>query len=111
MFWGLFYCPDFPFACMIDAKNERIFFMAWIPPVQLNMDYSRAFLEWNPKNRVVAAIRKIALTLIIPFVLIVFSEAVFKNLVLFGAINTGITLINLAHSLFFAAQDGAAARQ
>lgn len=63
----------------------------------MDMDISLSINEGRPSNQLVATIQKIAVYLIIPFALIVFFEAVVKNLILINLANLGIILLNAAH--------------
>lgn len=74
--------------------------MAWIQPLEMNMNISRTVLEGKWDNPVVAAIQKIALYTIIPFMFIATFEAVFKNLILINLTNCVISILNLIHYLY-----------
>lgn len=68
--------------------------MSWISPVELNMSISRNIYECRSDIAVIAIAQKIATYLVIPLALIVFFEAVVKNLVVFNLINLSIVVIN-----------------
>lgn len=74
--------------------------MTWISPLKMDMDISLGINEGRPSNQLVATIQKIAVYLIIPFALIVFFEAVVKNLILINLANLGICLLNEAHAAY-----------
>ncbi len=74
--------------------------MAWIPPLEMNMNISRTVLEGKWDNPVIATLQKIALYTIIPFMLIATFEAIFKNLILINLANCLISILNLAHYLY-----------
>lgn len=76
--------------------------MSWISPIEMNMSISRNVYEGNSKNAFVALAQKVAIYLIIPMALIVFFEAVIKNLIFINLFNIAITILNSAHYGFYA---------
>ena len=71
--------------------------MAWIQPLECNMDFSRRVYEDRPDNSLFALAQKIAIYSVVPLMLIVFFEAVVKNLIVINLANIGIAIVNAAH--------------
>jgi hypothetical protein len=71
--------------------------MAWIQPFECNMDFSRRVYEDSPDHPLLALAQKIAIYAVIPMMLIVFFEAVVKNLIVIKFANMGIAIVNAAH--------------
>ena len=76
--------------------------MAWITPIQMNMDISQNIYEGNPSNNLIALVQKIAIYTIFPLLLIAAIEAMVKNLILINLANCGITLLNALHDGYHA---------
>ncbi len=74
--------------------------MAWINPIELNMNISRNIYEGRSSHYLIGLVQKIATYLIIPLALIVFFEAVVKNMILFNLLNLGIVLLNGIHDIY-----------
>lgn len=76
--------------------------MAWIPPIQMNMDISQNIYEGKPTYTLIALVQKIAIYTIFPLLLVASIEAVVKNLILINLANCGIVLLNAIHSGYHA---------
>ena len=71
--------------------------MAWIQPLEYNMNFSQRVIDDEPGHPLFALAQKIAIYTVIPMMLIVFFEAVVKNLIAINLANIGIAIINAAH--------------
>ncbi len=74
--------------------------MSWISPIEMNMDISRTVLEGKWDNCLFEIVQKVALYVVIPFMLIVAFEAILKNMIFINAINLAIALLNAGYSLY-----------
>ena len=68
--------------------------MEWICPLEANMNFSRSIYEEISENPFVATAQKIAIYTLIPLALIVFFEAIVKNLIYINLANLAIITLN-----------------
>ena len=65
-----------------------------VRPITPNMNISKSIIETNWDNFFMDTVQKIAVCSVIPFSIIVFMEAVLKNMLFTNVINLTITLFN-----------------
>ena len=75
--------------------------MLWIELVRPGFPISEAILNWQSSYSFIRTAKKIAVCLIIPFVMITFFESVIRNLIFVSLVNSCITVLNKGHEAFF----------
>lgn len=65
-----------------------------------NMEISRSVIEGKWDNTFIETAQKIAIYTVIPMAIIVFVEAVLKNMIFINLANAAITLVNAGQNLY-----------